>query len=350
MLRAYTEYSSVGPNEVGRRSGSRGCGVALVLALVLLTWSATLAAAPPVPAAQEWEDLSTFVPDPLLCAHPLLLSDLIKDVAYVLQREAIEVTTPWLSDVEEGRLGDAMHGLLGLAGHFVDDPQTQRYLEALLQRILPFTQRQLPWRIEILDVDESNAFAAPGGKIYITRGLLAAVDNEAQMIMVLAHEVAHHEGRHPGAAIQAMHALGLWNDDSFLTNNSLLDILQILSMPLSARQEQEADAFALDVVLALGYSPLQASHLMLHFAAAESDEDAAYNAVLQAEGERQADGYAFALWLLPELRNAFRTHPRAHARACAVQRHLRWLEAEPSALLYIGAANFAQRTPWSGHE
>lgn len=72
-----------------------------------------------------------------------------------------------------------------------------QYINKIGQLLVPHTQRQeLNWHFVALDTDEVNAFAAPGGYVFITRGALNQTRNEAEVAAILAHEIGHVEHRH----------------------------------------------------------------------------------------------------------------------------------------------------------
>ncbi|HEV8356874.1 MAG TPA: M48 family metalloprotease, partial [Gemmatimonadales bacterium] len=70
------------------------------------------------------------------------------------------------------------------------DSAVQRYVRGLGMRLAATSERPgLPWSFEVIDDPEVNAFAAPGGKIFITRGILPYLDSEAELAGVLGHEI-----------------------------------------------------------------------------------------------------------------------------------------------------------------
>src|SRR5437867_4712303 len=87
-----------------------------------------------------------------------------------------------------------------------DDPNLQAYVEAVAQRVLqqsnfnrpnaPQIYRDTKFTFRIMDSPVVNAFALPGGYVYVTRGLLSHVQNEAQLAVVLGHEIGHVAARH----------------------------------------------------------------------------------------------------------------------------------------------------------
>ncbi len=88
-----------------------------------------------------------------------------------------------------------------------DDPELQQYVESIAMPLARNSQRpNLPWHFTVVDAPAVNAFALPGGYIYITRGLLAHLNDEAELAGVLGHEIGHVTARH--AAQQYSKATG----------------------------------------------------------------------------------------------------------------------------------------------
>jgi predicted Zn-dependent protease len=78
-----------------------------------------------------------------------------------------------------------------------NDPELQRYVSEIGLRMAKISERaHLPWRFTVVDVAVVNAFAVPGGAIYITRGIMPFLDNEAELAGVLGHEIGHVTARH----------------------------------------------------------------------------------------------------------------------------------------------------------
>ena len=77
------------------------------------------------------------------------------------------------------------------------DEDLQRYVEGIGRKLAAASERpDLPWTFRVVDDPVINAFALPGGFIYVTRGILTHFDNEAQLAAVLGHEIGHVTGRH----------------------------------------------------------------------------------------------------------------------------------------------------------
>ena len=108
-----------------------------------------------------------------------------------------------IDEPEEIAIGrDVASRLLG-AAPLVPDPALQRYVNHVGRWLAAQTERpDLPWQFGVLDSPNVNAFAVPGGTIFITRGLLDRMRNEAELAGVLGHEIVHVLKKHHLKAIQ----------------------------------------------------------------------------------------------------------------------------------------------------
>jgi predicted Zn-dependent protease len=107
-----------------------------------------------------------------------------RELALISERQEIEI----------GRSADPdITRALGL----YDDPEWQRYVQDVGERRARRSERpELPWTIRVLDDPTVNAFALPGGYLYLTRGILTHFSSEAEMAGVLGHEIGHVTARH----------------------------------------------------------------------------------------------------------------------------------------------------------
>src|SRR5919107_5859940 len=79
----------------------------------------------------------------------------------------------------------------------VNDEALQSYVHQIGTRLATASERpNLPWTFRVVDDASPNAFALPGGYIFVTRGLLGLMDNEAELASVLGHEIGHVTARH----------------------------------------------------------------------------------------------------------------------------------------------------------
>ena len=156
----------------------------------------------------------------LVCLSALTLpfSGCGQSVQNLVTGESTRGAYTWQQEVQIGQEADpqiiAQYGLY-------DDAGLQAYVERMGQEVLqtsaytdpstPAEIRNTPFYFRLLDSDVVNAFALPGGYIYITRGLMSHLENEAQLAVVLGHEIGHVLGRHSSqrAAQAQMGQLGL---------------------------------------------------------------------------------------------------------------------------------------------
>jgi len=97
-----------------------------------------------------------------------------------------------VSEPQEIELGSGIASSLLGAAPLLDHPELQRYVNRIGRWIALQSERpDLPWHFGVLDDADINAFAAPGGYVFITKGLLARMNSEAELAGVLAHEISH---------------------------------------------------------------------------------------------------------------------------------------------------------------
>jgi predicted Zn-dependent protease len=129
--------------------------------------------------------------------HGLLLAATVLAAACASNPVTGQREVSLISEAEEleiGRRGDAeIRREMGVYG----DEELQRYVSGIGERIASVSHRpHLPWTFTVLDSPAVNAFALPGGYVYVTRGLLAHLGDEAELAGVLGHEVGHVTARH----------------------------------------------------------------------------------------------------------------------------------------------------------
>lgn len=87
-------------------------------------------------------------------------------------------------------------------GRYVSDPNLTRYVSEIGQRLARVADRSLPYEFVIIDDSTPNAWALPGGKIAVNRGLLTKLNSEAELAAVLSHEIVHAAARHSAKSIE----------------------------------------------------------------------------------------------------------------------------------------------------
>ena len=102
-----------------------------------------------------------------------------------------------MSEAQEVQLGQEMDVQVKREMGIYQDAELQRYVSNIGMRLAKASERpNLPWEFTVVDEPAVNAFALPGGKIYLTRGILPFLHNEEQMAGVLGHEIGHVTARH----------------------------------------------------------------------------------------------------------------------------------------------------------
>ncbi len=102
-----------------------------------------------------------------------------------------------ISEEQEIAMGQEAHGQISATMGVYPDEQAQAYVATLGQELAALSERpDLPWTFTIIDDPIVNAFALPGGFIYVTRGIMTHLSSEAELVSVLGHEIGHVTGRH----------------------------------------------------------------------------------------------------------------------------------------------------------
>lgn len=99
-------------------------------------------------------------------------------------------------DVKDGQEAVRQMKMAGLMPPEIENEAVKKYVVSLAQRVGKHSDLRVPLNVTVLNTKEINAFALPGGFLFVQRGLLEAVENESQLAGVLAHEIAHVTGRH----------------------------------------------------------------------------------------------------------------------------------------------------------
>ena len=102
----------------------------------------------------------------------------------------------FVSQEKEIQLGAQFAQLFEETARLVEDPVVTEYVDRLGQEIVKHSDAKVPFVIKVVDTEEVNAFALPGGFLYVNKGLILEADNESELAGVLAHEIAHVTARH----------------------------------------------------------------------------------------------------------------------------------------------------------
>ncbi len=153
------------------------------------------------------------------------------------------------------------------------DPELDRRVQEVGRRIAKVSPHpEWDWQFTLLDNDEPNAFALPGGKVGVNTGLFKVAKNDAQLAAVLAHEVAHAIARHGAERMsQGLLAQGLSTAVGIGTGNAGYAQMAAqaatlgIILPYSRTQEAEADHIGLFYMAEAGYDPREAVALWRNF-------------------------------------------------------------------------------------
>ncbi len=146
-----------------------------------------------------------------------------------------------------------------------ENPELADYVSQIGLRLARGSERpDLPWTVQVVDSAVVNAFALPGGPVYLTRGILAYMENEAAMAGVLGHEIGHITARHSVQQISRsqLAGIGLGLGAVFLPEvrpygNLIESGLGVLFLKFGRDDEREADRLGVRYALAAGYSPAE---------------------------------------------------------------------------------------------
>ena len=149
-----------------------------------------------------------------------------------------------------------------------DNPRLLAYVESLGQRLATHSPRQdVSYQFHIVEMVEPNAFALPGGFVYVSRGLLPIVNSEDELAGVVGHEIGHVAARHSVQRLSAAAPFaivgGVTGAVTGIVSDNLSDAVMgitgfagsIFLAPYSRSQEREADEVGVDLAAATGYDP-----------------------------------------------------------------------------------------------
>jgi predicted Zn-dependent protease len=170
-----------------------------------------------------------------------------------------------VSDDQEFQLGLQVHEQLKKENtKFLESPVVEGYVESLTQKLIAQTskERKLEWRTYVIDDPNTiNAFATPGGRIYVYTGLILAAENEAEIVGVMGHEMGHVVGRH--SARQLVASYGLQAVTELALGKNADEIAKITSglagktaqLAYGRDMELEADQYGARYASGAGYDP-----------------------------------------------------------------------------------------------
>ena len=148
---------------------------------------------------------------------------------------------------------------------YLTDPATVAYVRAVANNVIQFGKKERPevnWQVFVIDDSKTvNAFATPGGYLYVYRGLLETADNEAELAAVMAHETGHVVARHAARSLVMVYGLDAMTSLAAGKNPGLAAQLTSsiagkgLMLAHSRADETEADEYGARYASGAGYDP-----------------------------------------------------------------------------------------------
>lgn len=167
----------------------------------------------------------------------------------------------FVSESQEVQMGRDYAGQVAQEMGVYPDSGVQRYVSAIGVRLAKASERpQLPWAFAVMDDPQVNAFALPGGFIFVTRGILAHMNSEAELASVVGHEIGHVTARHSVQQMTRQQLLqigmvaGAIASDKVAQNLGLISgVAGVLSLKYGRDDETQADGLGFRYALNDGY-------------------------------------------------------------------------------------------------
>jgi predicted Zn-dependent protease len=260
------------------------------------------------------------------------------DLSSVLEMWGDELRDADQATLQVTRVSDAKEIQFGqeIRGHLPpDDPTWTPYVDAVGQSLVANVRRPgIRYQFHALASPQINAFAIPGGHVFVFTGMLSFLKSEAELAAILGHEISHVDLRHCIGRYQyelAARKIGL---------EGIGQVADLARLPITIgyqkNEELEADAQGLRLSIQAGYDPTAA-------AAVFSRMQAAFEG--QSPGRAQTPEEELAKTLSSAMIDYFRSHPSSQAR---VQRLNELVASNQNRLrgktVYVGVANYLQRT------
>lgn len=168
-----------------------------------------------------------------------------------------------LTTQDEMRMGAQLSDQVRQQEKVLQDPQIQQYLDEIGARLAAVAPRQdVTYQFEVIDApDTVNAFALPGGYLYVYTGLMKLCENEAELASVMAHEIAHVAAHHHGESLTRQYGVQILRDlvlgeNAGTAARVTADLVGTgVMMRYSRENEREADWLGMNMLVRAGYNP-----------------------------------------------------------------------------------------------
>ncbi|MCP4377148.1 MAG: M48 family metalloprotease [bacterium] len=172
----------------------------------------------------------------------------------------------------------------------VKDPTLQAYVQMVGKKVADVSDRKMPYDFSLLNSEVPNAFALPGGKIFVTAGLMSRMTNEQQLAAVLGHEIVHVAARHGVTSMQngvglsvlvKIAAAAAGADKEAAAEAASKIAASMISMKYSRNNEYEADRYGMKYLTKAGYNPWGMPELLTILLNLSKKEPSTFEAMFQ---------------------------------------------------------------------
>ncbi|TGK03063.1 peptidase M48 [Leptospira langatensis] len=221
-----------------------------------------------------------------------------------------------INDLDEKRLGDS----IALRYESYSDPTSpdQIYLRNLVYNLSVGNSKNFEYRVFIMDTSSPNAFAMPGGILFVTKGLLSMVKSEAELAAILGHEIGHVELSHCMDGVRG-ELLARKIGAASLGEFADIAVGLLIRPSFSKNQEDEADQYGYELLRREKYDPYAMGRT--------------FRRLKEATGEGEAS--------LSPIQEYFMTHPHLEHRS---EKFTEMAKKEDEGSYYVGAKNLNERS------
>lgn len=220
-----------------------------------------------------------------------------------------------MSEAQEVQIGKEVDVEIRREMGVYDNAELQQYVSRIGQRLARASERpELPWQFAVVDEPAVNAFAVPGGYIYLTRGILAFLHDEDQLAGVLGHEIGHVTARHSAqqytkqtTAGVGLALLGIFVPEARPFQGITETAAGLLLLRYGRDHERQADRLGVHYTAQTGYDPAGVAGMLTTLARLD-----------EAAGERRG------------VPNWLSTHPAPADRVVEVQQFVREVQGKPA--------------------